>query len=94
MGEAGAGANDYLVELLGNGTRIKEVFLNMAGASDQLRNAIEMGNTAYAQNVALWEEAAKRYGTVESQLQTLDNRMAISKERLGKDLIPALMAWK
>lgn len=33
----------------------------MAGASDQLRNAIEMGNTAYAQNIALWEEAAKRY---------------------------------
>ncbi|MGI5821948.1 MAG: hypothetical protein ACOX5L_07800 [Bacteroidales bacterium] len=41
-----------------------------------------MGNKAYTENIALTEEAAKRYGTMGSQLQMLDNEIRLHKEKL------------
>jgi hypothetical protein len=61
---------------------MKEVFLNLSSASDKLREAIEMGNEAYLENIALAEEAAKRYGTTESQIQMLNNQITLNKSLL------------
>jgi len=65
--------------------------LNLAKAGGLLREAIEAGNTAYIENIALWEEASKRYGTVESELQMLNNEIRLQKEILGKEAIPIMM---
>ena len=64
----------YIEKLLWTWVRVKEVYLNLASAADKLREAIERWNNAYLENRALMEEAAKRYGTTESQLQMLNNQ--------------------
>ena len=84
----------YIEELVWTGTRMKEVFLNLSSASDKLREAIEMGNEAYLENIALAEEAAKRYGTTESQIQMLNNQITLNKELLGEALIPLYIKLK
>ena len=61
---------------------MKEVILNISAAGSKLRDAIEMGNDAYRSNIALMEEAAKRYGTTESQLEMLNNQLKLNKVTL------------
>lgn len=87
-------ATKYLNELVWWGVRLQETFLNMAKAWDSLREAIEMWNSAYIENIALWEEAAKRYGTVESQLQMITNEIRIQQDILGKEFQPILLWLK
>lgn len=84
----------YIEQLLWTWVRVKEVYLNLASAADQLRRAIEMGNNAYLENKALMEEAAKRYGTTESQLQMLNNQIKLNRELLWEELIPLYMKLK
>jgi TP901 family phage tail tape measure protein len=84
----------YLKELAWGGIRLQETFLNAASAWDVVRSAIEMGNKAYTENIALTEEAAKRYGTMGSQLQMLDNEIRLHKEKLWEELLPLLVGWK
>lgn len=84
----------YIEKLVWTGTRMKEVFLNISSASDKLREAIEMGNEAYLENIALAEEAAKRYGTTESQIQMLNNQITLNKSLLWESLIPLYIKLK
>lgn len=78
----------YIEKLVWTWTRMKEVFLNMASASDKLREAIERGNNAYLENRALMEEAAKRYGTTESKMEMLNNQIKLNRELLWQELLP------
>jgi len=94
LNTAGSSATHYLKELAWGGVRLQETFLNLAKAGGLLREAIEAGNTAYIENIALWEEASKRYGTVESELQMLNNEIRLQKEILGKEAIPIMMWFK
>lgn len=84
----------YIEKLVWTWTRMKEVFLNMASASDKLREAIERGNNAYYENQALMEEAAKRYGTTESKIEMLNNQVKLNRELLWEELIPLYMKLK
>lgn len=84
----------YIEDLVWTGTRVKEVFLNMASASDKLREAVTRGNEAYRENRALMEEAAKRYGTTESQIQMLNNQITLNKELLWEALVPLYIELK
>ena len=91
---AGQNSVKYIESLVWTWTRMKEVFLNLSSASDKLRTAIEMGNDAYRQNLALLEEAAKRYWTTESQIQMLNNQITLNKEKLWEQLIPFYIKFK
>ncbi len=53
--------------------RLSDVLRRSAGSGHLLRDAITLGNNAWAENVALMEEANKRYGTTESKMQLLAN---------------------
>lgn len=92
--DAGSDAVWYIEDLVWTWTRMKEVLLNMAWASGKLREAIEMGNNAYRENIALQEEALKRYGTTESQMTMLNNQIKLQKEQLWEELIPIVIKWK
>lgn len=78
----------YIEKLVWTWTRMKEVLLNMGSASEKLREAIERGNNAYLENRALMEEAAKRYGTTESQMEMLNNQIKLNRELLWQELLP------
>ena len=53
--------------------RLRDSLLRASSASDVFTQAIEMGNTAWEQNVALTNEANQRYETAESKTQLLKN---------------------
>src|SRR5690606_7654560 len=59
-------------------------------ADDLLRRSVEMANAAWEQNVALVEEAEKRYRTRASRLRMLQNRITNALIRFGEGLTPFL----
>ena len=94
IGNAWQNSVKYIEKLVWTWTRMKEVFLNLSSASDKLREAVERGNNAYLENLALLEEAAKRYWTTESQIQMLNNQISLNKEKLWEELIPFYIKFK
>ena len=57
--------------------------------TDTLREALIRSNTAFEENVALNEEAAKRFGTTGSKTLLLKNKINVLSIKLGEKLLPA-----
>lgn len=55
--------------------RVRDALLRAAGAGDLFTGAIALGSEAWVENTALSREAALRYGTTASQIDTLKNRV-------------------
>ena len=72
--------------------RVRDALLRSAGASDLLRNSLELGEQAWIDNTALTEEAEKRYNTTGAQLSILRNNVVDLGITLGDTLMPALRA--
>lgn len=71
--------------------RLVRSFLSLANAGDILESAIKTSNEAWDDNLALTEEAAKRFKTGESQLRLLSNTVFDLKVALGETLAPVLL---
>lgn len=52
---------------------VRDALLRAAGASDVFAESLEIGSKAWADNVALTNEAEQRYATLESRIQLLKN---------------------
>jgi hypothetical protein len=63
-----------------------------AGAGDLLRDSIRNGNRAWQEGTALQDEAAKRYGTVASQLALLKNKAIDLGISFGQAVLPSVVA--
>jgi TP901 family phage tail tape measure protein len=89
-----AGGNTFQVlEELGQGNvRVRDALLRAAGAGDLMRNALELGSKAWAENTALTEEARKRFETTASQATVLWNRLRDVGITIGNALLPGLKA--
>jgi TP901 family phage tail tape measure protein len=72
--------------------RMRDALLRAASAASGFGDAVAMGNTAFEENIALQQEAELRYGTTESKLGILQNRLADAAITLGAQLLPALEA--
>ena len=72
--------------------RVIRAFLGLANSGDLLSDSMELGNQAFEENTALMEEVEQRYGTTESQLKTLWNRVVELAITLGDELVPALVS--
>jgi TP901 family phage tail tape measure protein len=70
--------------------RLSNAVSSMASSGDLLSRALEMANSAWAENVALTNEAATRYETTESKMQMLSNSFDNVKVAIGDQLAPAL----
>ena len=86
----GGDVSGVLSELGIKGIRESDTFLRLAGAADILGSALEDGNTEFERNLALVEEAAKRYETTESQLQIARNAIVDAGVSLGASVLPVL----
>lgn len=73
LSQAGGQADVILSDLIGNNDRVKKSFLSLAGNADILTEALDISNTEFARNLALNEEAQKRFSTTESKIQLLKN---------------------
>lgn len=70
--------------------RMRQALLSSATAGDLLSRAMNTANDAFRENVALTDEATKRYATTESQLQILQNNYDLLKIEIGEALLPVL----
>lgn len=74
LGSAGTEGQTILAELTGGSERVTTAFLAAAAGGDLFTKAINTSNKASRENVALNDEASKRFETTESQLKLLGNR--------------------
>ena len=86
------GENSVLVlDKLGlSGIRQSNMLKSLALASDMLAETVDTANSAWNENVALTNEANKRYQTFESQLQTFFNTLANVGREVGQIILPYL----
>ena len=79
------------VDALGfSADRTMRMLLTLAGSGDLLTKTLDRSATAWAENTALNELAAKRFGTTGAMLTVLKNRFVDLGRQLGESLIPAL----
>jgi len=88
----GGSTLETLAELGITEVRMRDALLRASSASDIFTSAMGDGNTAFEENNALALEAAKRYATVESQLQIMSNRVSDAAISFGQVFLPAVSA--
>jgi TP901 family phage tail tape measure protein len=71
--------------------RLIRAFLAAAGAGELMRESIELGSEAWAENTALTNEAEQRYATAASQLSLFKNRLQDIGITIGGVLVPAML---
>ena len=75
-----------------NDVRITRTLLGLANGTDMVAESLDVANEAWDENIALSEEAEKRFGTTESKLQILGNRVNDLAVTFGEELLPALVS--
>ena len=90
MDEQGISAIATLQEMGFTEVRLRDTLLRATNASDLFADAQETANSAWKENVALSEEASKRYATTESKLKNLKNTAVLAAQRIGDDLNPTI----
>lgn len=86
----GASASVILGDLGIKEARMQRMVLSLAGSGDLMSNAIRTANDAFRENVALTNEAEKRYATTESRLTMLQNAANNVKIAVGDALTPMI----
>ena len=88
LGEQGDEAINTLEDVGMENVRTTRALLSLANAGDLLSNTLETSSSAWDENLALTEEAGKRYETFESQVAMVKNEFRLLWEELGKELMP------
>lgn len=86
----GQSATLMLEEMGLSGIRQSNMLKALALSSENLSKAVEVSNTAWAENVALSKEAEERYNTTESKLKQLKEQFNNVAIEIGEILIPYL----
>jgi TP901 family phage tail tape measure protein len=90
MESSGQSIQPILEELGMTDIRIGDALRRASGAADLFTGAMSSGNAAYAENVALTNEAQQRYATTAAQLQVFKNNVVDASVSLGEAFLPAL----
>lgn len=70
--------------------RLRDSLLRAANAGNLFNSAIETGTKAWGENVALTNEANKRYETTESKLKITINKLKDFGTTIGNKLLPSI----
>ena len=70
--------------------RMSNMLKAMAQGSDVMTSAVSRANAAWQENTALTNEVEKRYSTLESKMQTMQNAANDLKISVGDSLTPAM----
>ena len=90
MDEQGISAIATLEEMGLSEVRLRDTLLRATNATELFSEAQETANEAWEENVALSNEASKRYATTESKLKNLKNTAILAAQRIGDDLNPTI----
>ena len=88
--EAGGNVALTLADMGYSEVRVRDALLRLTGGGELMASAVQMANNAWVENVALTNEAAKRYGTTASQLSMLRNKVVNTGAAFGKAMVPVL----
>lgn len=88
--QAGVSTFAVLDELGLGEIRVRDAMLRLSASGDLLATSLEHGNQGWSDNIALVDEAAKRYATTESQMQIARNNVNDLGITLGETLLPVL----
>ncbi len=86
----GTSAIEMLDEMGISEVRLRDSLLRAGNASDLFKDAVGRSNKAFGENVALTNEANKRYETTESKLKMLKNEAVDAAIDLGGPFVDAL----
>lgn len=90
LDEQGESAVLVLEDLALTGIRQSNMLKSLALAADQMDSAVQTANTAWDENIALTNEANKRYATTQSKLDMMQNAYNNLKVAVGDAFTPAL----
>ena len=90
MRDEGEDVFGVLDELGLSETRVRDALLRASGAGDLFRRAMNLSSDAWGENIALTEEAEKRYATFTEQLKIIRNRLKDVAITIGDPLLPIL----
>lgn len=90
MQRSGGDVFAVLEELGMSEIRLRDALLRLANAGDLLNETLATGRQEWNENSALMEEASRRYGTTEAQIQIARNQLVDVGITLGETLLPAL----
>lgn len=90
MQSAGQNTTKTLADLGLSEVRVSDTLRRASLAGDLLTESLRTGSEAFDENLALVEEANKRYATTESRLQMARNSMNDAAIDIGGNLLPAL----
>lgn len=90
MDEQGMSAIATLNEIGIAEVRLRDTLLRSTNAVELLADAQVLANRAWDKNVALSNEANRRYATTESRLKNLKNKTSLFAMQLGDDLNPTI----
>lgn len=71
-----------------NEIRLSNTILSLSNASTVLSNAVKIGNEGWEENVALTNEATKRYQTLDSRIKMTGNKLKNLGITMGEKLTP------
>ena len=90
LDERGESATLVLEDLGLTGIRQNNMLKSLALAADEMDSAVQTANTAWDENIALTNEANKRYATTQSKLDMMQNAYTNLKVAVGDAFTPAL----
>ena len=82
-----------IVTLQGMGfteVRLRDTLMRATNATELFSEAQQTATSAWEDNLALSNEAGKRYATTESKLKNLKNTAVLAAQRIGDDLNPTV----
>lgn len=91
LGESGDDAFGILEDLSLQNERVIRAFLSLANAGDLINRTLDVGTKGFEDNIALTEEAEKRYATLESIFSTIGNAFTNMGDSINTIMQPALL---
>lgn len=71
-------------------TRLRDTMTRLANSGNLVTRAVDTGNKAWEENVALTNEASKRYQTTDSKLKIARNTIVDAGRSIGEQLLPVV----
>ena len=90
MDEQGVSSIITLQEMGFTEVRLRDTLMRATNATGLFSEAQQTATSAWEDNVALSNEAGKRYATTESKLKNLKNTAVLAAQRIGDDLNPTV----
>ena len=88
--EEGGNAFQALDNMGIKGVRAQQTMLALSGSTELLGEALETASVEAREQDALWEEAARRYGTTSSEIRLMANAFTDLRIEIGQEMLPGI----